>query len=96
MICTNIRFSSPDKLLLSLLLFALSHLYQICRRRPTGGHFANVVKCVTLGNVTKFFLLPSVIWQSNITEAGIQLHELLVGLYYIIALLQTFSGLYTK
>lgn len=91
-----------DKLLLSLLLFALAQTVDFCPMAAAAAAspmwsrqrqlLANVVKSVTLGSVTKFFLLPAVIWHSNITEADVQLHERVVGAYYWMALVQIVSG----
>lgn len=51
-----------------------------------------LMKTVTLANVTKFFLLPIIIWKNNATQEEITLHTLLITMYFILSLAHIYSG----
>lgn len=93
----NVVLHQTDKFLLFALLCVLCVDFRpaAASHQMNCGHIhmmGNIIKSITLASITRFFLLPIIIWHSNTTQLGIQLHDALVGVYFMIALAQIYSS----
>lgn len=51
----------------------------------------NILKAVVITNISKFFLLPILVWGSNTTDFGRNLHYLLVSCHHLYFLVKAFN-----
>lgn len=51
----------------------------------------NILKAVVITNISKFFLLPILVWGSNTTDFGRNLHYLLVTCHHLCFLVKAFN-----
>lgn len=52
----------------------------------------NLMKSITLANVSKFFQIPMLIWNKHTSDVGVLLNHALVMGYVVLALTQVYSG----
>lgn len=51
-----------------------------------------LVKAVTLANISKCFLLPIIIWSSHTNELAVKFNFILIMGYFMLALIRIHSG----
>lgn len=51
-----------------------------------------LLKAMALANISKFFLLPIVIWKSQQSEFAVQLNFVIVMGYFLYGLIHVYSG----
>lgn len=51
----------------------------------------NILKAVVITNISKFFLLPILVWGSNTTDFGRNLHYLLATCHHLCFLVKAFN-----
>lgn len=80
----------PDNSILMMLLIVSLKKCKAFQEHPDRQTL--LLKAMCLANVTKFFLLPIVVWKSQQSEFVVQLNFMIVMGYFLYGLIHVYSG----
>ncbi|XP_030573125.1 protein ARV1 [Drosophila novamexicana] len=82
-----------EYLLITLLLILITAIFNMRRLLKVGLRTVTLIilKVVAISNFSKFFLLPILVWRSNTTDFGRNLHYMLVTGHHLCSLIMAYS-----
>ncbi|XP_055384294.1 protein ARV1 [Condylostylus longicornis] len=81
-----------DSVVLFIILAGLSKIIRASSKRKSN-FLSYLIKAVILGNFSKIFLLPILVWRDNTTELDSNFHYFVVKFYYVFSCSNVYSSI---